>query len=295
MFDFLKGGKASVQLVLDRPRPVYAPGETVQAKVTVVGEKDLKIQQGRIALVYHEEYQYAHEERSTDSDGHTETSTEKSWATDEREVSKHVFLGETTIKAGSKQDFEFAFTVPNDALPSLEGEIIKIKWLVKATLDRKLASYVVQKIEVYVPSTAPETRAGDYGVSNEPGEAEMAFALGANAFARGEVIEGKLVIRPKKAFEANEVRVELEERERVPRDEGNEKTRTEKIKLAGSTKFEPGKEMVIPFQVTVSSSAPVTCRTPNGSITWKLKGVLARRFRGDTLVEQDIVASSVRQ
>jgi Arrestin (or S-antigen), N-terminal domain/SpoOM protein len=44
VFDLLKGGKAQINLTLDRPDLVYYPGETVQARVNVIGEKDLKIQ-----------------------------------------------------------------------------------------------------------------------------------------------------------------------------------------------------------------------------------------------------------
>src|SRR5512137_2920276 len=90
MFDFLKGGKTSVKLTLDRPTiqdgtqvyPYY-PGETVHARVTLASEKEVKVREGRIALIYQEEYQYKHHHRTTDSHGHSRTTVATAWATDE--------------------------------------------------------------------------------------------------------------------------------------------------------------------------------------------------------------------
>lgn len=294
MFDFLKGGKAYVRLELDRPNNGYLPGETVQAKVTVEGEKDIKIQQGRITFLYCEEYEYRHEEWVRDSKGHSRRVQRTSRTTDEREVSKQVFLGESTIAAGSKQDYEFNFAIPPDAPPFAKGGIIKSQWLVKATLDRKMAGDVEEKTDVYVLTTVPASQPGDYGECNEPGEAEMALSLPATTFALGETIEGKLIIRPRKAFDANEVRIELEQNERVPRDLGHEQKQTQTVKLATGTKLAPGNDLVLPFTIAVPTGSAVTCRTPNGSIAWKLKGVLARRLRSDTSVEQEIIVASVR-
>ena len=56
MFDFLKGGKASVEVRVDQASQMYKPGDTVHATVTVKGEKDVKIHEGRIGLFFKEEY-----------------------------------------------------------------------------------------------------------------------------------------------------------------------------------------------------------------------------------------------
>jgi len=297
MLDFLKGGKANLKLEIDSPNQTYYPGETVRVTVTVEGEKDLKIQKGHIALVCKEEYEYQSESTSTDSDGNTTTSTSSSWGTDERKVFEQVFLGETTIRAASTQTWKFDVPLPPDALPTCaNAKIVRVHWWLKTNLDRKLAFGVKTEMEIRVLTllsheTGPKH---EYGQSNEPGEAELAFVLPSSQFALGETITGQLIVRPKKPFDATEIRLELVEHEYVPRQEGNVKEKETKVKLEGKTKLLPGQDQIYPFSITIPANGPVTLTTPNSSITWMLKGVLARFLRGDTRVEGPIEVYSTR-
>ena len=297
MFDFLKGGKANLKLELDSPDQTYYLGKTVHATVTVEGEKDLKIQKGRIALVCKEEYEYRHKSTSTDSDGHTTTSTHSSWATDERTVFEQVFLGETTIRAASTQTFQFDIPLPPDAPPTCaEAKIIRVHWWLRANLGRKLAADVEAKTEIRVLTllaheTGPKH---EYGKSNEPGEAEMVFLLPSDKFALGETIAGQLIVRPKKSFDVTEIRLELVAQEYVPRDEGNTQGKETKVKLAGKTKLAPGQDQIYPFSVAIPANSPVTLDAPHSSVTWLLRGVLARFMRGDTRVDGEIEVYSAR-
>ncbi len=92
MFNFLKGGKVNLNVEIDRPSGVYYPGETVHVKISLNSEKDLKFQEGRAALLYQEKYQY----RTTQ---HSDEGTEDvlRWKTNDQEVSRQVFLGETAL------------------------------------------------------------------------------------------------------------------------------------------------------------------------------------------------------
>lgn len=287
MFDFLKGGKANLYVTLERANKIYAPGETIHARVSVQGVKDLKIQAARIALVSREEYEYQSESRDSDGD----RSTSKTRTTDEVNVWQEQFMGETTIKGNSNQTFEFDMLLPPNALPSVDGgKILNHEWVVKTTLDRKLLSDTEDKQTIYVPSGPSDNMrgAGEYGFSNEPAEAELLLKLPNTQFALGETIAGEFIIRPQKDFDVSDIRVELEQFEDVPRDEGNTHKEKREVKLAGGTKLKRGNELVLPFQIKISGSAPVTCHTRHGSIEWVLRGVLSRRMRGDTSVEQEI-------
>lgn len=291
MFDFLKGGKANLQVTLDRPQAIYAPGETIHVTVNVQGVKDLKIQGAKIALVSVEEYEYRYESRDSDGD----TSTTKSKTTEERPAWQNQFMGEATIKGNSNQNFEFSIPIPGDALPTVDGgKILNYSWAVKTTLDRRLAGDVEDKREVYLPAKGKGEMGGggEFGFSNEPGDAEISLRIPGKEFAVGDTIKGELVVRPKKQFDVTEIRVELARRESVPRDEGNEFNESQPVKLASGTKLTPGQDLVLPFQLNISSSVPISCRTPHGSIVWTLRGVLARRMRGDTLAEQELVLVS---
>ncbi len=298
MFDFLKGGKTSVKLTLDRSisedatrvYPYYL-GETVHARVTLASEKEVKVREGRIALVYQEEYQYKHHHRSTDSHGHSRTTVATAWATDEREVNRQIFLGETSLPAGAQNTYEFDLPIPANAAPSAQAEIVHVKWIVKATLDRKMAGDFEDQVELPVftriSGTSPQSIMA--GVSNEPDEADLVFSLPAKEWAMGETIAGWLQINPKKAFDVTEVRVELVRRERVPRDLGNEHETSMPVKLSGGTRLEPGQNLSLPFNIAIPSPVPATFNTPNSTLGWMLKGILARRLRKDTTAEAEII------
>ena len=297
MFDFLKGGKAKLHVTLDRPMLPYYPGEAVHATVTIEGEKELKIQEARVALVCHEEYQYCHTTRERDSDGHYHTETHTSWATDEQVIQQQQLMGQGAIPSAFMQTYEFSAAIPAGAPPTCDGgRIVRVKWMVKATLDRKLAGDVEDKAELLVFVTPPGSMVspGEFGVSNEPQEAALALALPHKEWVLGETIQGQLLVRPQKAFDATEVRVELVRVEHVPRDRGNESKEEIKVKLAAKTKLQPGQDLTFPFSVAIPSPRPVSGNTRNSTITWKLRGVLARFMRGDTLVEEEIFVYSGR-
>jgi sporulation-control protein spo0M len=283
MFDFLKGGKATLAVTLDRANKIYTPGETIHAKVNVQGVKDLQIQSGKIALVAREEFEVV----SEDSD---DNSTTKSKENEQVKAWEQAFLGETTVKGGSNETYEFNIPIPSDAMPTLEGgKILNLSWAVKTTLDRKLAGDVEDKQDVYiVPLPITRSAPGNFGFSNEPADAEMTLKLSSKEFAVGETVSGELTIRAKKDFDVTEIRFELMYREAVPKDRGNEFKQEQKQKLAGGTKLTAGQELVYPFQLTIPGSAPLSARTRHGSIVWKARGVLSRRLRGDTFVEQEL-------
>ena len=304
MFDLLKGGKTSVKLTLDRPistdaTPAYPYylGETVHARVTLMSEKEVKIQEGRVVLVYQEEYEYKHRRHSRDSHGHPRTTVATSWDTDEREVNREVFLGETSIPAGTTKTYEFDLPIPTNAAPSARAEIVHINWLVKATLDRRMAGDIEDRIDLPVFAGAPGTsvQPGESGVSNEPDEADLIFSLPGKEWVMGETIAGRLRINPKKEFDVTEIRVELVRRERVPRDMGHEHATATPVKLSDGTGLKPGQNLTLPFNLVIPSPVPATFSTPNSTLDWMLRGVLARRLRKDTIVEQEIFIYNGRQ
>ncbi|MBI5652632.1 MAG: hypothetical protein HZC40_19635 [Chloroflexi bacterium] len=296
MFDFLKGGKVYITLKLDQPNKFFRFGDPVRGTLTVENEKELKIQEGRVALVFKEESQYRYESTDRDSDGHERRTTNTSWQNDERVVAQNVFLREGVLAAKSSKSYEFDFAIPQNAAPTIEGgQIVRAKWLVKATLDRKMASDYNEQVEIPVFELAQRYDGSDrnYGYSNEPGEAEMALHLPMSEWAMGETIEGELIIKPQKSFDATEVRVELARTESVPRDLGNQYVDRPAIKLAGGTKFEPGQALTLPFRLTIPVRPP-SAQTEKFRVEWQIAGVLARRLRGDTRVEETIRVCNAR-
>ena len=291
MLDFLKGAKVNIQVDLERPD--YFPGETVQATISVQAEKDTQIEEGRVVLLRREEYQ--EEEESTDSDG--DRTTSKVWRTDEDEIARHVFLTASTLAAGVQQSFKFTAPVPADALPTWQGgKTIKAKWLVKASLGRKLALDWNGEEEIAVVVAPPGTsnHPAEFGTSNKPSEVELAFALPNREWVIGETIEGELLVKPKKDFEINEINVKLGHVETV-KGEGNTKIEDQSVKPIGKTKMQSGQSLRYPFKLTIPTPRPSTGTTPHGSVSWKLTASLARGFlKGSYDVETEIFVFTKR-
>src|SRR5919201_554431 len=124
------GPKADLQVSLDRDSVL--PGEMVEATIRILGgRKDLALQEGRLELLYENEYWYRHQVGS----GSTRR-TKASKATDRAEVDSVPFLEAGHVAADTPYDATASVTVPATAVPSAEGEITKVRWRVVATLAR---------------------------------------------------------------------------------------------------------------------------------------------------------------
>lgn len=289
MFNFLKGNQITLKITLDHPEADYFPGENLQAMISVESNKELKIQEGRVALICREEYEYFTLERTTNSDGRTNTEINTRWFGRDHEVAKELFLLEGTLSPNRTQTFPFSTRVPADALPSIPGKIIKVTWLVKVTLARKLATDINAETQFTVFSAfTGEQQPGRYGQSNELGEIDLSLELpGTNWLAEDE-ISGKLQMLPRKKFDATEVRLELVEVENVSYDQGHRHENSLKVKLTGKMHFDPGQPVSLPFEVQVPRLCSPSASTNAWSVTWKLRVILARFMRKDTVVEQEL-------
>lgn len=293
MFNFLKGSKTELMVKLDRPGLVYVPGDVVNARITVENDKELKIQGGRFVVLAREGYKYQEETTETDSEGNSSSSVQETWGYKEKEVFRFDFLPEGPIPPG-KHTYETSFTLPADAAPTVNGNIVTLNWYAKATLDRRLASDINKEIEFRLLAITPSslTPAGDYGASNEPGEAAMAFNLPNKEFINNCALMGSLKIMPNKPFDVSEIRLELVRWEYVPNvggcgDNKNETT-VVKLKLAGKTHLEEEQFLEFNFNAQLPIQIPPSVQLSVGSIGYKLKGILSRALRKDTMIEEEV-------
>lgn len=288
MLDFLKGGKTTLTVTVDRPSPVYYPGETVQATVNLESARELKVRAGHIALIAQEDFKYNYEE--TDSEG--DRSSGSRWGQTRHEMDRHDFLGETVFPANTHQTYAFTFVIPPTAPPSGNGSIFRLQWFVEAKLDRKLAVDVHGQANLIVLSVPPgqQVTAGEHGTSNHPNDAEIMFFLPGLEWAPGQTITGELRIYPHKEFTANEVRVELVQHEWVPREQGNvADTIAAKVKLAGKTALRADQLQRFPFQVTLPANAAPSLEGQEGTLSWCLRGILPRTLRSDVRAEATLL------
>jgi hypothetical protein len=288
VFDFLKGGKVEVNIELDRPTEFYHPGDAIHASVTLDGQKKMKVRQVKAELVHWERYRY--DKTTTDMDDDDRTSTHS--ATAETIPVEEVLMEAGEIPAGSVQTYTLDWTIPDNAVPPYQGEITQSRWLVRVTLDRKLGLDTTAEVEVPLIVSPPgrDIQPGDYGSASHPGEADMRLWLPKLEWVEGETIEGKLLVRPQNDFKVSEVRIELQRKEHVPRDDGKTHTVTEgKAQLAPKTEFRANEVVEYPFSFSIPAQACPTRETPHSSVMWALTGTLNRSLRTDWTVGQQII------
>ena len=208
MLNFLKP-KSNISLSLNHPAATYYLGETVAATITIDNPKNLKVQEGRAALIYAEEYQVRYEDE--DSDGNDTISYR--WETSEQVVEQTTIVQAGTIPGGS-ETYQVAFKVPFTTRPSYQGDIVKARWFVKVTLDRKMALDVNESHPITVLSVGPRRDSGgdesvQFGEASTPKACDMDFWLPSRTLVIDEPVEGKLLVRPQTDFDVTEVRLEL--------------------------------------------------------------------------------------
>jgi hypothetical protein len=273
--------KADVQIALDRASAL--PGETVDATIRVLGgRKDLEIQEGRLELVYENEYKYRHRAGYGDS-RHTATTK----TTDRSVADSHRFLEAGAIAADTPFEATASLTIPAGAPPSGEGEITKVRWKVVATFARPRARDVHGEASLTILSPPVETL--DAPEVETRGDVELSFRLDREHFGPGDTVQGTLVATPLQACEANDVRVELVRHENVPRNLGNtEDVKEAEAMLESDVRLSLGAPREWPFQFQLPAVVVPCLKTEHSSVTWLLKGIGSRRMRRDYRITQPI-------
>jgi hypothetical protein len=276
----LLGPKVDVQVELDRSSAL--PGETVEATIRVLGGKDLAIQEGRLELVYENEYTYRHRTGYGDSRHTASTKTTDRLVADSRR-----FLEAGGIAADTPFEATASLTIPVIAPPSAEGKITKVRWKVGATLARPHARDVHGEASLVVLS--PATDALDAPEVKTRDDVELSFRLDQEHFGPGDTIQGTLVATPLQACGANEFRVELVRHEHVPRNLGN----TEDVKeaeaiLERDVELSLGAPREWPFQLQLPAVVVPCLATKQSRVTWLLKGIGSRRLHRDYRITQPV-------
>jgi SpoOM protein len=289
----LGGGNATVQLLLDRAD--VSAGETVQATIRVSGgRKDTEIAEGRLRLVYENEYEWR-ERTSTlvRSSSRSEPSTRTSRQTDRKTIDERRFLERGVVRADTPEDHTLSVEIPPSSIPSGEGKITRVRWKIQATLACERTRDISDEAPLEVLSTADQDWLEPAPEVESHGECLLAFQLEKRAFGAGEPIEGTLVLTASEGCSVSEVRVELERHENVPRDLGNSSHQREaQAIVAGALELSPGVPQEFSFRLEVPPDPVPTLETANSRVWWLLKGIGARRMRRDYRVEQEVLVYS---
>lgn len=278
----LAARKAPAEVVPDKA--AYLPGETVHATVRVRGKKDLEVGEARADLFYTSRYSYLTPDIRGGSlliDG-----------TDRVVVDTERLPTGGIIRKGKTTQHRVSLGLPAEVPPTGEGDITGVAWAVGVVLDTPGGPDISVEAPIAVLS-ARDTYGERSEREQEPGSspnAGMKFRLGGRDFQAGGRIEGGLVVTPREAFEAREVRIELVRRELVLRDDGNHHETVEAHEaVAGRVRFRPRTAQGYPLAVVVPRNLPCPCsETAHTYVGWFLRGTLDRGPRPDHTVEQEL-------
>jgi ribosomal protein L40E len=211
----LFGGKLpELGIQLERADGVYYAGEVVRARVTVSAEDGAKFKEVRAGLLLEEKYQTI--ERRRDSDG--DTTYSRVWRTSEQWAAREQ-LAAGELPKGYRQTFDFEWRLPDEAAPTCQGKIVVARWLVKATVDRKMARDVNAEAQLYVVAPAPAhpTPGGQFSQENSAPElALMRFELPRIEYVQGETVTGRLHVDARQDLSPRAVQITLSRHEVVP-------------------------------------------------------------------------------
>ncbi len=275
-------------LTIDRPQGPYYPGDVIHTTLQVKAEKDSKVNGVRVALVLRTKYRENQQQTDTTT---KQTTTVQNDVSAETEIDKQAPLGQTNLHGD--QTLTADLRIPPDAAPPYSSPLIETHWVVKATIDRPLASDINQEIELPLIVVPPGShgQAGEFGNASDLNVAAMRLALPSLEFVNGETLQGKLLVEPHQNFDVREVRLELFCRETVTEGNGGpniSETTDQKIQLAGNTKMQSGQSNGYPFSFIIAPKGRPTFLSAKAQVHWVLKASLDRSFSSDDTVEQEI-------
>lgn len=283
----LFGGKLpELAIQLERPDGVYFPGETVRAAVTVAAEDGAKFKEVRAGLLLEEKYQTI--ERHRDSDG--DTSYNHVWRTNEQWVGREQ-LASGSLPKGFRQSFNYEWRLPELLQPYCQGKIVVARWLVKATVDRKLARDVNAETPLYVvvPAPARPAQGGRLAEENSaPDVASMWFELPRLEYVQGETVTGRLLVEPRQDLSPRSVQISLVRHEVVP---GGDRTNVENVVEARqdyAAQLRAGQPAAFDFSFGVPAKWCPTYQSGSGRVGWRLSATLDLAWKRDVHAWQGI-------
>ncbi|MCL4230589.1 MAG: hypothetical protein KJ053_03315 [Dehalococcoidia bacterium] len=282
---FGRGETPEIGIELSDGQRSFTPGEVVRARITFSAAKGFKSRPVRAGLVLLRRSQEVDVVRDSDND-RRRTHT---WVTHEQWVQADDLEVDTS---GGPQVFDREWKVPAGAAPTYAGEITSNRWMVKVTIDRKLAKDVNAEEAIVVVSPLPaEANQGALVQSAAHSDANLRLELARGAFAEGEQVSGTLVFEPAEGLKARGLRVELARSERVTsRDGTNEKTVVVEVQeLAREDQLRQRAEYPFAFVLARAGQPSHVTAGAGATASWSVRAILDRPMRGDVEAVQEVL------
>ncbi len=281
-----------VTLDVDQSEGTFAPGDAVKVAVTMRAEKEVEVRGATVGLLFVERYQTASEDSSGD-----EVKKSTKWNSEERWIAQEELLAEEALPEGFDRTYTYSWSIPDDALPTIKGEIIQHTWKVVAKVDRPGAKDANQEVElnVAVPAPSKAIQPGQAGEPTHPEVAGMRVELARVELVEGDTLSGQVIVDPRVDIEAREVRLDLVRIETVT--EGETPNVQEKVadkqKLAGMSKIDAGESVAYDFSLPVAIERCPTYQSTTKEVAWALRAIISRPLAYDDEVTRTVFLYSV--
>ena len=279
--------RPKADLQVDPDKGTAMPGDEVGARVTLSPDADFHIRSGSVALVCVETYV----QKISNQYG---TSYHKKTNVLSRQ--EESFAGSGVIRKGTEYSTEVAFTLPDDALPTLRGAVVQkiepgISWEVSASLDVANARDLSASREIEVPAQPASATSPRPSVAEvQHNQGMLTLRLDSAQARSGDTLAGSFSARMIRDVSVQEIRVDLVRAEKFGNDEKEHPI--DSVTLSQAAMLTPDadsqKSLEWDFQLSVGRVELPSLKTEKSSVRWLVKGVLSRAMRTDLRVEQEV-------
>lgn len=262
------------------------PGQELRGSVTVRCAEDHDVRGGTIALQCEAEIEARFRQR-----GRQGSRVVKKRGRDKVFEQEQKLFEASVLPAGPLSTYGFVFVLPDTALPTYDGEILKLRWKLCAKLDIKSApdASAEQDIVVCLPPAGPYPPPSEDDLEEAYSQCGLALELDGSAVCTGGTLSGTLRILAKQGLELQELRAQLSRREQVTVGEGNEHSvELARVQIAQETTLSAGEQHEYRLSVDVPPGRTPSVATPVGGANWALDVVLSRRLAPDIHLKRRI-------
>jgi hypothetical protein len=206
---------------------------------------------------------------------------------------KTTVAAQPVLLKGSEQHWSTSLQLPPDAPPTCHGKIVDIRWKIKAVLD--VQNQRDQSQEMLLQVLRPASQNSNFSsYSGEQSFNDFTANLEiAQAASPGETLMGKLTLQMKDKLNVQGIRIEL-----VQVEAAGDRASAEvisKSEVSGSTSLDQGKSPSFDFSLHIPYEAPPTALSFHSNLRWKVKAVIARRFKSDFNIEREILVNNTSE
>jgi len=276
------GHKGKITITVNRE--AYCLGDTIEAIIALTVEQDLKVEGMYVELLGAAKYEPIEEGISSFSQ------------IPEYHREKKILASKSAVKAGAPYIYEVTFKVPKYVPPTYRGNVIGIKWLIKASCDIRMAPDISAEVEIPVLIARPGNISdeNDKAVEVTTDDCTFSLSLSEVAVVEDEAVHALLSVKPSNKFTASEIHAEVILFEDIPNEIGYKRKWIEqRILIAAKTRFEKNLVQNFSFNMTIPARYAPTIQTVGFTAEWQLKVIVSRNMHsGYEIIKPFTVYSS---